>query len=83
MEIRYLKIFTDKLVLIEKDDGTRLNGIIETAANDLETIDSLLPIQREHTEITISVTDGMKDSTKILAEVSLQIKNIFSIEIMA
>ncbi|MFD2101313.1 hypothetical protein [Flagellimonas iocasae] len=82
MEIKYLKIFTDKQVIIETEDGTRITGIIETAANDLDAIEKLLPIQREHEEILISVTDGTKNSTKILDEAPLRLKDIFSIEIL-
>lgn len=82
MEIKYLKIFMDKPVIIETEDGSKITGIIETSTNDLDAIKNLLPIQRQYEEITISVPDGIKDSTKIVSEVPLQLKNIFSIEII-
>ncbi|MBO0329739.1 hypothetical protein [[Muricauda] lutisoli] len=74
MSIKYIKIFEDELVAIEKVDGTVYNCVIDSTKNDLNSLENLSSDLQDFYGITVTL-EG-KESL----DVEIRIKDIHSIE---
>lgn len=74
MSIKYIKIFVDELVAIEKVDGTVYDCVIDSNKNDLNSLEELSSDLQDFYEITVTL-EG-KESL----DMEIRIKEIHSIE---
>lgn len=76
MEVKYIKIFADELIVLEKVDGTKINCIIQSSKNDFDRIQNLTADLQDLHEIVVTVKlEGDKR-----LDFPVRIKDILSIE---
>ncbi len=74
MSVKYIRIFEDEMVAIEKVDGNKFFCFIDSSKNDLAAIEHLSSDLQDLHRITVTFTLEAKESIEI------EIKDILSIE---
>jgi len=76
MSVKYIGIFVDEPVVLEKIDGTLLNGTICAYKNDLKSLEGLSPELQDLHHIIVTL-EG-----KASLDIEIKIKDLLSIERM-
>ncbi|MBO0340946.1 hypothetical protein [Flagellimonas profundi] len=76
MWVKYVKIFIDEMVTLEKVDGESIQGIIQSAKNSIDHIEKLSSDLQDLHEIVVTV----KLEGKGRLDLPIKIKDIHSIE---
>ncbi|MBW8241475.1 hypothetical protein K1F50_01595 [Muricauda oceani] len=78
MGVKFIKIFIDEMVTLEKLDGERIQGIIQSSKNDIQQIEGLSTDLQDLHEILFTV----KLEGKERLDLPIKLKDIHSIERM-
>lgn len=76
MGTKYIKIFADELIVLEKVDGTIINCVMQSSKNDFDRIQNLSPDLQDLYEIGVTVK--LDDNKRL--DFPVRIKDILSIE---
>lgn len=76
MEVKYIRIFADELVVLEKVDGTIINCVMQSSKNDFDLLQNLTSDIQDLHEIVITIKlEGNKR-----LDFPVKIKDILSLE---
>lgn len=76
MGVKYVKIFIDELVTLEKVDGESIQGIIQSTKNDIDQIEKLSTDLQDLHEIIVTI----KSEDLKRKDIPIKIKDIHTLE---